>query len=154
MQSLVSGAHHSQLPGGRALSRCCWQWSSEASEIFIDRDGTHFRQILNWFRMGEEQRTHCCSCDQPCECAGHVVLPDETASLELLAEADFYGVEVTGAHHSPPHWSVQQQQQQQHCTASQSQRCTSQQTGCSLISSTYPFRASSVCCEFSSWCRA
>ena len=30
-----------------------WQESNPTDEIFIDRDGTHFRYILNHYRRGE-----------------------------------------------------------------------------------------------------
>ena len=49
---------------------------SEDGSYFIDRDGTHFRYILNYFRTGQ------------------VIVPkDEIIRRELLAEAEFYQVE-------------------------------------------------------------
>lgn len=50
--------------------------SSKADYIFIDRDGTHFRYILNFLR-------------------GSTVLPINNEVLqELLIEADFYCLEI------------------------------------------------------------
>jgi hypothetical protein len=38
-------------------SMCSGQWQEgEEEEIFIDRDGTHFRYILNHFRGGKSAR--------------------------------------------------------------------------------------------------
>ena len=49
---------------------------SEDGSYFIDRDGTHFRYILNYLRTG------------------HLIVPkDEMVRRELLAEAEFYQVE-------------------------------------------------------------
>ena len=49
---------------------------SEDGSYFINRDGTHFRYILNYLRTGQ------------------LVFPqDETVCRELLAEAEFYHVE-------------------------------------------------------------
>ena len=42
---------------------------------FIDRDGTHFRYILNYLRTGAVSAPN-----------------DSTAKLELAAESDFYGL--------------------------------------------------------------
>ena len=52
--------------------------SSEDGSYFIDRDGTHFRYILNYLRTGQL-----------------IVPTDEMARIrdELLAEAEFYQVE-------------------------------------------------------------
>lgn len=48
--------------------------SSPVTDIFVDRDPTHFRHILNWMR-------------------GVHYLPEEDATLqELLWEADFYSL--------------------------------------------------------------
>ena len=48
--------------------------NEDESYIFIDRDGTHFRYVLNWLR-------------------GSQVLPWERHALdELYVEADFYGL--------------------------------------------------------------
>ena len=49
---------------------------SEDGSYFIDRDGTHFRYILNYLRTGQL-----------------IVPKDETIREELLAEAEFYQVE-------------------------------------------------------------
>ena len=49
---------------------------SEDGSYFIDRDGTHFRYILNYFRTGQL-----------------IVPKDEIIREELLAEADFYQVQ-------------------------------------------------------------
>ena len=49
---------------------------SEDGSYFIDRDGTHFRYILNHLRTGQ-----------------FIVPKDKTIRKELLAEADFYQVE-------------------------------------------------------------
>ena len=49
---------------------------SEDGSYFIDRDGTHFRYILNYLRTGQL-----------------IVPEDEIIRKELLAEADFYQVE-------------------------------------------------------------
>ena len=48
----------------------------EDGSYFIDRDGTHYRYILNYLRTGEL-----------------IVLNDEIIRRELLAEAKFYQVE-------------------------------------------------------------
>ena len=49
---------------------------SEDGSFFIDRDGTHFRHILNYLRTGQ------------------VIVPkDDIIRLELLAEAEFYQIE-------------------------------------------------------------
>lgn len=48
------------------------QSSTECAELFVDRDPTHFRYILNWMR-------------------GSRVLPEDEVTLqELLVEADYY----------------------------------------------------------------
>ena len=49
---------------------------SEDGSYFIDRDGTYFRYILNYFRTGRL-----------------IVPKDEIIRKELLAEADFYQVQ-------------------------------------------------------------
>ena len=49
---------------------------SEDGSYFIDRDGTHFRYILNYLRTGQL-----------------IVPQDKTICKELLAEAEFYQVE-------------------------------------------------------------
>ena len=49
---------------------------SEDGSYFIDRDGTHFRYILNYLRTGQL-----------------IVPKDEIVREELLAEAEFYQVE-------------------------------------------------------------
>jgi len=49
---------------------------SEDGSYFIDRDGTHFRYILNYLRTGQL-----------------IVPQDRTVCRELLAEAEFYQVE-------------------------------------------------------------
>ena len=49
---------------------------SEDGSYFIDRDGTHFRYILNYLRTGQL-----------------VVPEDNTVRRELLTEAEFYQVE-------------------------------------------------------------
>ena len=49
---------------------------SEDGSYFIDRDGTHFRYILNYLRTGQL-----------------IVPKDEITREELLAEAEFYQVE-------------------------------------------------------------
>lgn len=47
---------------------------SEAPDVFVDRDPTHFRYILNWMR-------------------GVKCLPGDTATIrELLWEAEYYGL--------------------------------------------------------------
>lgn len=47
---------------------------TEESDFFVDRDGTHFRHILNWMR-------------------GVTFLPeDDTILQELVQEADFYSL--------------------------------------------------------------
>ena len=49
--------------------------SSEAAELFVDRDPTHFRHVLNWMR-------------------GVRYLPDDDSVLaELWWEADFYSLD-------------------------------------------------------------
>jgi len=48
----------------------------EDGSYFIDRDGTHFRYILNYLRTGQL-----------------IVPQDEIIRVELLAEADFYQIE-------------------------------------------------------------
>ena len=49
---------------------------SEDGSYFIDRDGTHFRYILNYLRTGQ------------------LIMPqDRTVCREILAEAEFYQVE-------------------------------------------------------------
>jgi len=50
--------------------------SSEDGSYFIDRDGTHFRHILNYFRIGRL-----------------IVPEDQVICKKLLAEAEFYQVE-------------------------------------------------------------
>ena len=46
----------------------------DCAELFVDRDATHFRHVLNWMR-------------------GVRCLPDDEATLrELLCEADFYSM--------------------------------------------------------------
>ena len=46
----------------------------ECTELFVDRDPTHFRYILNWLR-------------------GSRFLPEDDATLqELLIEADYYSI--------------------------------------------------------------
>jgi len=50
--------------------------ASEDGSYFIDRDGTHFRYILNYLRTGQL-----------------IVPKDEIIREELLAEAEFYQVE-------------------------------------------------------------
>jgi len=48
--------------------------TTENDAIFIDRDPTHFRYILNWLR-------------------GSTVLPEDSLSIqELMVEADFYSI--------------------------------------------------------------
>ena len=49
---------------------------SEDGSYFIDRDGTHFRYILNYLRTGQL-----------------IVPQDRTVCREILAEAEFYQVE-------------------------------------------------------------
>ena len=49
---------------------------AEDGSFFIDRDGTHFRHILNYLRTGQL-----------------IVPKDEILRVELLAEADFYQIE-------------------------------------------------------------
>ena len=49
---------------------------SEDGSYFIDRDGTHFRYILNYLRTGQL-----------------IVPEDEIVRKELLAEAEFYQVQ-------------------------------------------------------------
>ena len=49
---------------------------SEDGTYFIDRDGTHFRHILNYLRTGQL-----------------LVPKDEIIRVELLAEAEFYQIE-------------------------------------------------------------
>ena len=49
---------------------------SEDGSYFIDRDGTHFRYILNYLRTGQ-----------------FIVPEDKMVRRELLAEAEFYQVE-------------------------------------------------------------
>ena len=50
--------------------------AAEDGSYFIDRDGTHFRYILNYLRTGQL-----------------IVPKDEIIRKELLAEAEFYQVE-------------------------------------------------------------
>ena len=57
----------------------------EDGTYFIDRDGTHFRYILNYLRTGQL-----------------VVPDDETVRLELLIEAKFYQVEGMTKALTPP----------------------------------------------------
>ena len=49
---------------------------SEDGSYFIDRDGTHFRHILNYLRTGQL-----------------LVPKDEIIRVELLGEAEFYQTE-------------------------------------------------------------
>ena len=49
---------------------------SEDGSYFIDRDGTHFRYILNYLRTGQL-----------------IVPKDEIIRVELLAEAEFYQID-------------------------------------------------------------
>ena len=60
--AMVSGEFNTQL--------------SEAGSYFIDRDGTHFRYILNYLRTGKL-----------------MVPEDKVIRREILAEAEFYQVE-------------------------------------------------------------
>lgn len=57
--------------------------------LFVDRDPTHFRHVLNWLR-------------------GARTLPDDGSGLrELLIEADFYSmVELCSAIRSHPHFHM------------------------------------------------
>ena len=49
--------------------------TEQTVEFFVDRDGTHFRYILNWIR-------------------GVRILPeDETTLIELLYEAEYYSLD-------------------------------------------------------------
>ena len=60
--------------GGSFFSALESNLEADAWEVFIDRDPTHFRYVLNWLR-------------------GVRVVPEDDQSLqELLWEADFYGL--------------------------------------------------------------
>lgn len=64
----------------------------QCTEVFVDRDPTHFRHVLNWIR-------------------GVRFLPDDETTLrELSWEADYYGladmcqsIRATKQYHSVPH---------------------------------------------------
>ena len=67
------------VPGSMLHAMFSGRFDTKASEdgsYFIDRDGTHFRYILNYLRTGQL-----------------IVPKDEERSEELLAEAEFYQVE-------------------------------------------------------------
>ena len=67
------------IPGSMLQAMFSEEFDSKPSEdgsYFIDRDGTHFRYILNYLRTGQL-----------------IVPKDEIIRRELLAEADFYRVE-------------------------------------------------------------
>ena len=62
----------------------------DGTEIFVDRDPTHFRHILNWMR-------------------GSTVLPEDDQVLtELMCEADFYALDdmVAGIAHTRKRFSM------------------------------------------------
>lgn len=57
------------------FSNICRYLKPKQTRVFIDRDGTHFRHVLNYLR-------------------GAVSLPTSEATLrELLFEADYYGLD-------------------------------------------------------------
>jgi len=67
------------IPGSMLHAMFSGRFDTKASEdgsYFIDRDGTHFRYILNYLRTGQL-----------------IVPKDEITREELLAEAEFYQVE-------------------------------------------------------------
>ena len=67
------------IPGSMLQAMFSEEFDSKPSEdgsYFIDRDGTHFRYILNYLRTGQL-----------------IVPKDEIIREELLAEAEFYQVE-------------------------------------------------------------
>lgn len=67
----IEGSYFDAMFSGRHTARKCRDGS-----YFIDRDGSHFRHILNYLRHGSV-----------------VTLPPDTLSKEELAvEADFYGI--------------------------------------------------------------
>lgn len=60
------------LSGGGFFSALCEHLASDQEVVFLDRDPTHFRHVLNWLR-------------------GCTFLPADAEVLEELAwEADFY----------------------------------------------------------------
>ena len=66
------------------------QLSPDVDTVFVDRDPTHFRYILNWMR-------------------GVTVLPEDDQTLrELEAEADYFGLHtlVGQARRSPRRYSM------------------------------------------------
>ena len=66
-------------PGSRLHAMFSGRFDTKPSEdgsYFIDRDGTHFRYILNYLRTGQL-----------------IVPKDEIIRVELLAEAEFYQIE-------------------------------------------------------------
>ena len=57
------------------------RWVSDSVELFIDRDPTHFRFVLNFLRNYDEKNKK------------SVPLPDELCALEeLREEAEFYSI--------------------------------------------------------------
>lgn len=69
VRTLTSGTDHMLA----AMFSGTWKMQLYGNEYFIDRDGTHFRYILNYLRDG------------------HVVLPESAVQKkELLIEANFY----------------------------------------------------------------
>ena len=67
------------LPGSMLHAMFSGRFDTKPSEdgsYFIDRDGTHFRYILNYLRTGQL-----------------LVPKDEIIRVELLAEAEFYQIE-------------------------------------------------------------
>ena len=67
------------IPGSMLHAMFSGRFDTKASEdgsYFVDRDGTHFRYILNYLRTGQL-----------------IVPKDEIIREELLAEAEFYQVE-------------------------------------------------------------
>jgi len=71
--------------------------------IFIDRDSTHFRLILNFLRSGLNVT----------EMIQHIQLLDEAACKEIHKELDFYGLRFA---HFDCHWTLQQLEPNQRCS--------------------------------------
>lgn len=70
----VPGSHLESMFSGRHAVPAC---QSSDGSFFIDRDGSHFRHVLNFLRIGSV-----------------ITLPEtEVGKEELAIEADFYGLE-------------------------------------------------------------
>ena len=79
-----------------------WKESAPSDEIFIDRDGTHFRYILNYYRGGESRvlwtfaKSGFLNSFPPFRTGGgKMTLPDTEKEVhELMVEAKYYCLEV------------------------------------------------------------